>query len=406
MNPADNAIFENKKILVGITGSIAAYKAAEICSKLVKLKAEVFPVLTPNALNFINPLTFSTITRNKAIFEQFKNNDRIYHISLSHSADLILIAPATANTISKLANGICDNFLTTAIISSTCPVCVAPAMNQTMYFNDAVYNNILKLKKSGKYFFVEPQKGWLACGEEGTGRLADYETILETISDLLTLKNDFKGKKILITTGGTKEFIDSVRFISNRSSGKMGCELAKEAYFRGADRVILISANANIEIPSGIELIIAQDTDRILYEVNKFYKDMDIIIMAAAISDIVPVEKYDYKLKKNDGLLSNLKFRENINILNTLSEKKKRGQFLVGFSAESGEKINNTKEKMKNKNIDIMVLNDISRNDIGFDSNYNEVTVITGNMEEIKIEKNTKRIIARNILNIIKNKIN
>jgi len=402
MNDEYNLIFKNKKIIVGVTASIAAYKAAEICSNLVKLNSEVFPVLTPNSLNFISPLTLSSITGNKAIFKQFENESKIYHISLSHQADIILIAPATANTISKLANGICDNFLTTTVISSLCPVVVAPAMNEAMYLNNEILNNILKMTQTGKYFIVEPQKGRLACGQEGIGKLADIEKIIEKLADLLKFKNDLKGKKVLITAGATREFIDSVRYISNLSSGKMGFELAQEAYFRGAQKVIFITSNKSLK-PYGVELIYVQNTEQMLDKINKYFNDVDIIIMAAAVSDVVPETKYDYKLKKSDGLISKLIFKENINILNYISERKKPNQFIVGFSAESGENIENTKNKMSGKNIDMMVLNDISRSDIGFESDFNEVIIITKDFKEIKIEKSRKRIIARNIYNIILN---
>ncbi|MBM3708811.1 MAG: bifunctional phosphopantothenoylcysteine decarboxylase/phosphopantothenate--cysteine ligase CoaBC, partial [Actinobacteria bacterium] len=227
-------LLSNKKIMLCVTGSIAAYKAAGICSSLVKLGAEVYPVLSPNALHFINPMTFSAISGKKAIFKQFLNEDKIYHISLSHSVDAVLIAPATANTISKLACGICDNFLTTAVISSNCPVLIAPAMNETMYLNNAVQENIKKLVESGKYFFVEPAEGMLACGEEGIGRLADEDLIISRLSGIIKFSNELKGKRVIVTAGGTIEFIDSVRYLSNLSSGKMGFAIAEEAYFRGA----------------------------------------------------------------------------------------------------------------------------------------------------------------------------
>jgi phosphopantothenoylcysteine decarboxylase / phosphopantothenate---cysteine ligase len=405
MNKNNLSVFDRKKIVLGVTGSIAAYKAAGLCSKLVKLGAEVYPVLTPNALNFINPLTFSSLSGRKTICEQFKNEDKIYHVSLSHSADLIVIAPATANTISKLANGICDNFLTTAAVSAYCPVCVAPAMNQVMYLNGAVSENIARLKESGQYFFVEPDHGMLACGETGIGRLAEEDSIITEMSFLLNFKNDFKGKKILITAGGTKEFIDSVRYISNLSSGKMGYSLAREAYLRGAESVVLVSASKNMGAPFGVDLKIVENTSMMLEEINRFADQSDIIIMTAAVSDIVPEQKYAYKLKKNDDIISKLKFKENINILSQIARKKRKGQFLVGFSAESGENIENAKNKIADRNIDMIILNDISRKDIGFESEYNEVTVINKDMSEIKLEKNKKILIAREIFNILREKI-
>lgn len=401
MDPSISSLLNKKKIILGITGSIAAYKAAGICSKLVKSGADVYPVMSPNALYFINPITFSAISAKKTIVEQYVNEEKIQHISLSHSVDLIIIAPATANTISKLACGICDNFLTTAVIASYCPVIVAPAMNESMYLNQAVQENIKKLEKTGKYFFVGPVKGSLACGEKGMGKLASEDTIIEKASMLVKYSNDLSGKKIIVTSGGTREYIDSVRFISNRSSGKMGYELAQEAYFRGAQSVTLITTNKNTIKPYGVETIIVEDTSGMKEEILKRFSRSDITIMAAAVSDIICENKFNYKLKKNDDIISKLKFKENINILKMLSELKNKKQILVGFSAESGENIENSKSKISDKNIDMIVLNDISRHDIGFESNFNEVFLIGKNGDFRKLEKNSKRMIARQIFDEI-----
>lgn len=397
-------LLKNKKIMLCVTGSIAAYKAASICSRLVKAGAEVFPVLSPNALNFLNPLTLSAISGKKALFEEFSNEEKIYHISLSHNVDAIVIAPATANTISKLACGLCDNFLTTAIISSICPVVIAPAMNEAMYLNPAVQDNIKNLKASGQYFFVEPESGRLACGEEGIGRLADEDVIIGRLSELMSYKSDLKNKKIIITAGATIEHIDSVRYISNLSSGKMGVALAEEAFFRGAGKVVLVCASGNIQKPYGVDLVKVFNTQEMLDGVLNSFNDSDITVMSAAVSDVVPDFKFDYKLKKNDDIISKLKFKENINILQKLSEIKKDSQYLVGFAAESGENIDNAREKIIARNLDMIVLNDISRKDSGFGSDYNEVIVISKDGRLKKIPKNTKRIIARGIWDeIVKN---
>jgi len=397
-------LLKKKKIMLCVTGSIAAYKAASICSRLVKAGAEVFPVFTPNALNFLNPLTLSAISGKKALFEEFNNEEKIYHISLSHSVDAILIAPATANTISKLACGVCDNFLTTAVISSVCPVVIAPAMNEAMYLNHAVQENINDLKASGQYFFVEPQSGRLACGEEGIGRLADEDVIINRLSELISYKSDLKDKKIIITAGATVEHIDSVRYISNLSSGKMGVALAEEAFFRGAGRVVLVCASGNVQKPYGVDLVKVVNTQEMLDKVLSSFDDSDITVMAAAVCDVVPDFKFDYKLKKNDDIMSKLKFKENINILQKLSEIKKDHQYLAGFAAESGENIDNAREKISGRNLDMIVLNDISRKDSGFGSDYNEVVIISKDGRIKKIPKNTKRIIARGIWDeIVKN---
>jgi len=392
-----SSLLGNKKIMLCVTGSIAAYKAAGICSSLVKLGAEVYPVLSPNALHFINPMTFSAISGKKAIFKQFLNEDKIYHISLSHSVDAVLIAPATANTISKLACGICDNFLTTAVISSNCPVLIAPAMNETMYLNNAVQENIKKLVESGKYFFVEPAEGMLACGEEGIGRLADEDLIISRLSGIIKFSNELKGKRVIVTAGGTIEFIDSVRYLSNLSSGKMGFAIAEEAYFRGAERVILITTSKHLQKPYGVEMKLIESTEEMKNEILRYYDNSDVTVMAAAVSDVIPLKRFNYKLKKNDDIISKFKFKENINILEILAESKKQSQVLVGFSAESGENIEATSEKIRGRNIDLMVLNDISRNDIGFESDYNEVVIIGRDGDIIKTGKNLKRIIARKI---------
>ena len=390
-------IFKNRKIMLCITGSIAAYKAAGICSRLVKLGADVHPVLSPNALHFINPVTFSAISGKKTVWEQFVNEDKVYHISLSHSVDAVLLAPATANTISKLACGICDNFLTTAILSSNCPIVVAPAMNESMYLNHAVQENIKKLINTGKVFFVEPAEGKLACSEEGIGRLADEDLIISKLSEVIKVSNDLAGKNIIVTAGGTIEAIDNVRYITNRSSGKMGFAIAEEAYFRGADRVLLITSSKHLQKPYGVDMIVVEGTEDMKNEILKYYRSSDVTVMAAAVSDVVPEERFDYKLKKDDDIISKLKFKENINILHMLAKKKKKDQILVGFAAESGEKIENTFEKMHGRNIDLMILNDISRKDIGFESDYNEVIIISRDGNITRAEKNSKRIIARKI---------
>jgi phosphopantothenoylcysteine decarboxylase/phosphopantothenate--cysteine ligase len=397
--------FIKKRIMLGITGSIAAYKSAGICSKLVKLGAEVFPVMSPNAVNFINPITFSSISGNKTILEQFKNEEKIYHISLAHSIDIVLVAPCTANTISKLAYGVCDNFLTTAILSSNCPVLIAPAMNEGMYLNPIIQENIDKLKNIGTYFFSGPIKGKLACGEEGFGKMEDEDIILEKLGNLLSHCNDLNEKKVIVTAGGTKEYIDRVRYISNISSGKMGIALAEEAYFRGAKKVFLITANKNLFLPYGVDVIFVEDSREMKEQVLKYYKNSDVIIMAAAVSDVVPVKRFNYKLKKNDDIISKLKFKENINILKELASKKNKNQILVGFSAEDGININNIADKFSGEDIDLIIANDISRNDIGFESDFNEVIVLKQDGSVKKLKKDNKRIIARKIWGEI-NKIN
>lgn len=393
----NKSIFAKKKIVLGISASIAAYKAASICSRLTNIGAKVIPVMTPNARNFIGPLTFSSISGTKTIVEQFVNKDKIYHISLSHSADIFLIAPASADIISKLSYGVCDNFLTTSAVSASCPVLIAPAMNESMYLDPVVKKNISRLKQEGKYFFVGPKKGNLACGEKGLGRLEDEEVILERLGELLSYSKELKGKKVIITAGGTREYIDAVRYISNRSSGKMGYALAEEAFFRGAEKVLLVSAARDLPKPYGVEIKYVEESSQMKKEILKVFKDSDITIMAAAVSDIVPKKKYDFKLEKKNGILSKIKFEENENILSYLSENKKAGQYLVGFAAENGISIKKVLEKVKGKSIDIMVANDISKEGIGMESDYNQVEIIRKDGTVKKLARDKKRVIARGI---------
>jgi len=390
-----------KRVILGITGGIAAYKAAGLCSKLKKKGSDIFPVLTPNAEKFINPITLNALSGNKTITDMFDNNEKVYHVVLSQSADIILIAPASANTISKIANGICDNFLTTAVVSSTCPVLFAPAMNENMWSNPIIQSNIEKLKQYGRYFFSGPDRGKLACGTEGTGRMQEEDKIIESMENLVFLNKELKGKKVLVTAGGTRENIDSVRYISNYSSGKMGYEIAMEAVFRGAEEVILITAAKNPAKIFNGKTVCVSNTDEMKKETLKYFKDVDIIIMAAAVSDVIPLKKFEYKLKKKNDLIENLKFRENENILEVIAASKKAGQVLVGFAAESSKSIENASEKIKKGNIDFIVLNDISRNDIGFGSDFNEISIIDkkGNIKEVP--KTNKRLIARAILDYV-----
>jgi len=393
----NNPIFKNKKIMLGVTGSIAAYKSARICSSLTRLGADVTVVMTPNAANFISPVTFSSISGKKTIVELFENKDKIYHIPLAHSINIIILAPATANTISKLAYGICDNFLTTTIIAASRPVLIAPAMNESMYLNSVVQANIYALRKIGRYFFIGPQKGELAYGEKGLGRMEDEDVIIKRAGQLLSYSSDLTGERVVITAGGTKEYIDAVRYISNCSSGKMGYALAEEAYFRGAEKVILISTNKDLPIPYGVDVVYVESSSEMKSKVLEYFTGSDITIMSAAVSDIIPAERFGYKLKKKDDILSKLRFKENENILHILAEKKDKGQFLVGFSAESGDNVKNVMDKMKNKNIDMTVANDISRKDIGMMSDFNEVSIIRQDGSTKKLNKNKKRIIARGI---------
>lgn len=402
----NSSIFLKKKIVLGITASIAAYKAAYICSSLVRSGAQVIPVMTDRATNFINPITFSSLSGNETITGQFKNQGRIYHIALSHSADAYLIAPASADIICKLAGGICDDFLTTSLLAATCPVLIAPAMNESMYLDPIVTACIDKLKSSSKYQIVGPAKGSLACGETGAGRMEDEEIIIERLMQLLKVSDGLNGKKVTITAGGTREYIDMVRFISNASSGKMGYSLAGEAYLRGARKVVLISTVRERPVPYGVEVHYVDSSKQMKEAVLGHSEDSDIIIMAAAVSDIVPIKKTIGKISKRDGLLSRLKFKLNENILEILSTKKRKGQFLIGFAAESGYNIEDVLKKFSERNIDMIVANDISGKDTAIGSDYNEVEIIRSGKAPVRIPRDRKAIIARGIWNEIIKEIN
>jgi len=392
----NSSIFLGKKIVLGITASIAAYKAAYICSRLVKSGASVIPVITERAENFINPITFSSLSGNEAITGQFKNKGNIYHITLSRSADAFLIAPASADVICKLARGICDDFLTTSTLAAKCPVLLAPAMNASMYLDGAVRESIGILKKRGKYRITGPAEGDLACGEKGPGRMEDENKIIDSLALLINVSSALRGKKVVITAGGTREYIDAVRFISNASSGKMGFALAEEAYFRGAEKVILVSAAGERQVPYGVEVLQVENTSGMKEAVMDNLNDADIIIMAAAVSDIVPVRRTDIKIPKKK-LVSSMRFKLNENILDILAQNKKEGQFLIGFAAESGYNIDNVARKFSGRNIDMIVANDISGSDTGIGSDYNQVEIIIPGREPVGIPRNTKRIVAAGI---------
>jgi len=278
-------------------------------------------------------------------------------------------------------------------------------MNEKMWLNPALQDNVIKLKNYGTFFFVGPSTGNLACGTEGEGRLEDEYKIIDSLTDLLKLSDDLKGKNVLVTAGGTKERIDSVRYVSNYSSGKMGYNLAMEAKFRCADRVVLISASSGIPKIFGGQTYYVENTQQMKEKVMQYFEDSDVIIMAAAVSDIIPEKRYDYKLKKSKDLLSKIKFIENENILKILSDNKKDSQILCGFAAESGENMEYGIEKLKGNKIDLIVVNDISRNDIGFESDYNEVFIIDRQRNVRKIPKTRKRIISREIINEIVRKL-
>ena len=372
------------KIAVGVTGCIAAYKSAEVVSRLVKLGADVTVIMTKSAQEFISPLTFGTLTKNKVICDMFTMPDysKVEHISVASDADVFLVCPATANIIGKVASGIADDFLSTTIMATKSPVIFAAAMNNNMYENPIVQSNIRKLEDYG-YNFIEPAEGPLACGTSGKGRLADYKEIIETVECIAFKKKDLLGKKVLVTAGPTVESIDPVRYISNHSSGKMGYAVAKAAKLRGAD-VTLVTGPVNIEPFTGINTFKVKSAKEMYDEVNKHFDSSDIIVKAAAVADYTPVEFSENKIKKGNSL--NIKLKDNPDILQALGQKK-GNRTLVGFCMETRDLLTNAEKKLKNKNLDFIVANDLTSEGAGFKCDTNIVTIIDnqGNKESYDI---------------------
>lgn len=390
---------EKKVILVGVTGGIAAYKAADLVSQLTKAGHEVHVILTKAALDFITPLTMQTLSKNPVCLDEAGLNQGRYvpHIELAETADLIAIVPATANTIAKLAGGIADNLLTATVLASKAPVLIAPAMNVNMYENVLTRQNITKLAELG-FHFVEPEEGMLACGAVGRGRLASTSSIQDAVEVLLCTKRDFQGKKVLITAGGTREAIDPVRYIGNRSSGKMGFALAKEALKRGA-HVTLIAGATTVEPPLGVDFLRVESAREMRERVLQFYPETDIVIKAAAVADFEPVVTYEQKLKKNDAGLV-LKLQRTPDILLELG-RLKTSQLLVGFAAETEDVLLNAREKLLKKRLDLLVANDISKPGAGFNVDTNVVTLVYPDGQVVTLPQLSKQQVAEKVLDAV-----
>lgn len=389
-----------KNIVIGVTGGIAVYKALDVISKLKKKNFNVDVIMTKSACEFVTPLSFQSLSKNMVVTDMFAEPKHweIQHISLAKKADLMLIVPATANIIGKVANGIADDMLSTTIMATRAPVVFASAMNTNMYTNLIVQQNIEKLKSFG-YNFIEPASGILACGDSGKGKLADTELIVNMVESMLYHKKDLVGKKVLVTAGPTKALIDPVRYITNRSTGKMGYEIAKEARDRGAD-VTLVSGASSLEDPFGINTIHINTNEEMLKEVLNNFEKQDIIIKSAAVADYKPKTFSQKKIKKKDGEGLNLEMERDTDILKKLGEIKKN-QVLVGFAAESNDLIQNATEKLKKKNLDYIVANDITGNGIGFASNDNKVSILCRNRNNISLDKMSKKQVASEIFDLI-----
>ena len=391
----------DKNIVLGISGGIAAYKMVEVASRLIKLGANVDVIMTEAATKFVKPLTFRSITHRPVESDLFSPPSEfdVKHISLAKKADLFMIAPATANIIGKIANGIADDLLTTIITATQAPVLISPAMNVNMYNNPIVKDNMEYLEEKD-YKIINSPSGDLACGDVGEGRLPEPYQLVENIKKEIT-KKDFKGKKVLITAGPTREAIDPVRFISNYSSGKMGYELARMASYRGAE-VTLISGPSQLEKPIGVNLVNINTAEEMNKEVSNRAKEQDIIIMAAAVSDLKPKSYNENKLKKRKNKIKSIEVESTIDILAELGNKKPEGQILVGFAAESEYLIKNSLKKLKEKNLDMIVANDITKEESGFQSDKNEVEILTQNTQR-SLTLMEKIEVADTILDNIKN---
>ena len=374
-------MLKGKTILLGVTGGIAAYKSANLASLLVKAGAEVRVIMTENATNFITPTTFETLTGHKCITDTFDRNFefKVEHISLAQKADAIIIAPATANIIAKLAHGIADDMLTTTVLASKAPKIISPAMNTAMFENPITQDNISTLKKYGMTI-IEPAQGLLACGDIGAGKMPEPEVILQYILKACAFKKDMAGLKVLVTAGSTQEAIDPVRYITNHSTGKMGYNIAKACMLRGAD-VTLVSGVTNLTPPMFIDVINIKSAEEMYQAVHSKAKDMDIIIKAAAVADYRPSNVSDEKMKKSDDEMS-ISLERTHDILKSLGDVKTPNQFLCGFSMETQNMIENSKKKLLKKNLDMIVANNLKVSGAGFGTDTNVVTFITKDSTE------------------------
>ena len=395
-------MLKDKNILLGVTGGIAAYKIANLASMLKKQGANVKVIMTENACQFITPMTFETLTAQKVYTDTFDRNFefKVDHIELGKWADVFLIAPATANVIGKLANGIADDMLTTTALAMRCPIVVSPAMNTTMFENKVVKHNIMKLRTYGMDIIL-PASGHLACGDSGAGKMPEPEMLLEYIKRAVYNKKDLVGKKVCVSAGPTREAIDPVRYISNNSTGKMGVEIAKMAAYRGA-KVSLIMGPSNVFVPDFINRIDIKSAEDMYEEIMKISDSQDIIIKAAAVADYTPANYSDEKIKKKDGDLS-IELSRTKDILKELGERienNPKKQFICGFSMETENMEENSKNKLAKKNADMIVANNVKVEGAGFGTDTNVVTIFTKD-NEIRLDKLSKLEVAEKIFDEI-----
>jgi phosphopantothenoylcysteine decarboxylase/phosphopantothenate--cysteine ligase len=389
----------NKTVILGVSGGIAAYKACDIASLLRHAGADVHAILTPHATEFVTLLTFQTITRNAAHSEQYGDVGewRPEHIDLAQKADLILIAPATANIVAKLANGICDDLLTTTILASKAKVLVAPAMNPRMLEHTATQTNLGTLKNRLRYDIIPPEEGEVACGDWGAGKMASVDTIMAAVRAHLLSHRTLANKHILVTAGGTREPIDPVRFIGNRSSGKMGIAMADAIHARGAD-VTLVST---VEVDRPYPVILVETALEMQETVEAEFDACDALVMTAAVADFRPLAVSSQKIKKNVAEDFSLELTKNPDILDLLGRVKRPNQVIIGFAAESEELLSNASLKLHRKNLDVIVGNDISVPDIGFGSDDNAVVILSASGEKENLPRMPKRAIAEHLCDIL-----
>ena len=392
-------MLKGKTVLLGITGSIAAYKIAYLASALHKLHADVHVLMTENATNFINPITFETLTGNKCLVDTFDRNFQfqVEHVSIAKKADVVMIAPASANVIGKLANGLADDMLTTTVMACRCQKILAPAMNTAMYENPVVQDNIRRLQTYG-YEVITPASGYLACGDTGAGKMPEPETLLEYILREAAFQKDLAGKKLLVTAGPTQEAIDPVRCLTNHSSGKMGYAIAKMAMLRGAE-VTLVSGPTAIEPPLFVKVVPVTSARDMFEAVTGLSDEQDIIIKAAAVADYRPKQVSEDKVKKKDEQAS-IELERTDDILKYLGQHKKQGQFLCGFSMETRDMLRNSRAKLEKKHLDMVAANNLKVEGAGFQGDTNVLTLITQD-EEVSLPLMSKEDAALKILDKI-----
>lgn len=392
-----------KNVVLAVTGSIAAYKIANLASMLKKMHADVTVLMTENATNFINPITFETLTGNKCLIDTFDRNFQysVEHVALAKKADIVLVAPASANVIGKIACGIADDMLTTTVMACKCKKIISPAMNTQMYENPIVQDNIRRLKEFD-YEVITPDSGYLACGDVGAGKMPSEETLLQYILKECAMEKDMKGLKVLVTAGPTREKIDPVRFITNHSTGKMGYAIARNCMLRGAD-VTLVSGKTEIEPPMFVNYVPITSAQDMYDAVTAVYDQQDIVVKAAAVADYRPADPADEKVKKTDGDMT-IPLVRTRDILKTLGERKTK-QFLCGFSMETQNMLENSKTKLKKKNLDMIVANNLKTAGAGFGTDTNVVTMITKD-DVIELEMMSKDAVAGKIMDeILKRRI-